>query len=467
MTKTQREELAQWTLEELTTFLRDGTINEDEIADTLNFTRLNIDDFDRLKRIHFVLSSDVVDYVRQLPQRLRSISRESTRERVTGREIEGKIDWGHTTKLRYTDSYGDETLFAYKTPQLEYDIPENLVLKKLLSVIYTTVTDDIEHIDYSWRQTAEWDGDLIEQMKSIFQRNVHVGRIRDAAEIDISSRDLESARQSRMELYQEAYRLYYMYDKLCRNQIDDDVEELLLNTLVIPEETYTLFELFSVFRLVRFLDGGMELQPIEKESDNDEIALMQDESSEIRVYHDKSGNFEFYEKSDQIDEDDVEEEYLKKFKHVLDEHERGVGDFLGKEGEESLFRGRPDIVVEKRSIDSNELEFAILGEVKYTREEQTFSKGLKELLEYMKYGKDTKRKDIEDAYLEEETNLMGVIITDGVETEKDITEVDPSVENKGDNETEYIVHLTTDDLSYTIENDNPEPLTSSLYFHVL
>lgn len=436
MTKTRREELAEETLEELTTFLRSGTINEGKIADTLNFTELDIRDFERLKRIHFVLSEDVVEYVRLLPQRLRSISRESTRERASGREIEGKIDWGRTTKLRYTDSYGDRSLFAYKTPQLEYDIPENLVLKKLLSVIYTTITEDIEDIDYSWRETAEWDDSLIEEMKSIFERNVHVGRIRDANDIEITGRELKSARESRKELYQEAHELYYRYDKLSRNQIDDEVEEILLNTLVIPEETYTLFELFAVFRMVRCLGDGLELQPIEKGSN--EIALMQDETREIRVYHDETGGLEFYEGSGQID--DVEEEYLQRYKDVLAEHEKGIDDFLDRGVDDSLFRGIPDIVVEKGPRESEELDFVLLGEVKYTQSEQTFSKGLKELLEYMKYG----RKGEE--YLENKTDLVGVIITDGVNTEQDVTEVEVSPKNDSD-ETEYVIHLTKDDLA--------------------
>lgn len=425
MNKTKHKDLAAETLEELTTFLREGTINEGEIAAKLNFTNLDIEDFNRLKRIHFVLSADIVKFVEKLPQWIRRINRESTREREIGREIEGRINWERTTKLRFSDSYGDRSLFAYKTPQLEYDIPENLVLKKLLWIIYRTITEDIEHIDYSWRTAGErgWEDSQIEEIKSIFERNVHVKRIQQGDKIEVTGRDLDAARQSREELYQEAYELYSRYDRLQRNDISDEIEETLLETLIIPEETYTLFELFAIFKLINSLSEEMQLQPIEPESDK--IASLDTDTIEVSVYHDETGDFKFYESMENLD--NVESGYLQRYKEVLDTHETKAREFLGTDVDDALFRGVPDIIIEKRSKPAEELDLVLLGEVKYTRSEQTFLQGLKELIEYLKYGQ------VNGTYLEDVTDLRGLIVTDGVETNN----------NAGDDD---IIHYTTADL---------------------
>ena len=110
----------------------------------MDFTALDIADFDRLKRIHFCLSKQVVEFVRKLPERLRRIKTVTQRESQTSRnEVRGAINWNQTLKLRSTSSYGDRSVFACETPAVAYDIHENRVLKKLLSVIEQTISRDL------------------------------------------------------------------------------------------------------------------------------------------------------------------------------------------------------------------------------------------------------------------------------------------------------------------------------------
>lgn len=63
---------------------------------------------------------------------------------------------------------------------------------------------------------------------------------------------------------------------------------------------------------------------------------------------------------------------------------------LGVQGRDTLWGGRPDIVVERfdtASDGTEQLDHVFIGEVKYTRDKQYAASGLRELLEYMAYAR--------------------------------------------------------------------------------
>jgi hypothetical protein len=409
MAKTPPEELVSESKEELVTFLRNGEINERRLSESLDYSGLDIDSFDRIKEVHFVLSEPVLSFVRELPGRIRRIKKESRRSsNVTHGRVEGKVDWGRTTKLRNSDNYGDRSVFACETPSYEYDIPENLVLKKVLGIVYEIVTRELESVEYDWR-TKTWGEELITEMKDIFDKNVHVNRIRRHGKIDLRARDLDAARKSRNPLYYEAYELYDRYERLMGDELGEDVERLLLETLVEPRRVSTLFELFAVFKIVENLRNEYPVSLRVIEPGSEEIARMESEERVVKVFHDKQGDLNFYVPVDRIG--DIENEYLRRYKQVIEEHRQLLGEFLGKGVNESLYQGRPDIVVEVFERDDGlRLDSVLLGEVKYTESEATFSQGLKELLEYMKYAR------MDDTHLDEMgCDLSGLIVTDGVD----------------------------------------------------
>ncbi|GAA0201009.1 hypothetical protein GCM10009000_013950 [Halobacterium noricense] len=73
----------------------------------------------------------------------------------------------------------------------------------------------------------------------------------------------------------------------------------------------------------------------------------------------------------------------------------------------------------------------IIGEVKYTKSETTFSRGLRELLEYLYFAREA------DQYLfnnvTQECRISGLLCTDGVAT--------------ATQSSQSVTHLTTEDLS--------------------
>ncbi|MFC7216011.1 hypothetical protein ACFQO4_18230 [Saliphagus sp. GCM10025334] len=408
MSRLGRTALVDSVQEELITYLRNGTINQQAVTQCLDITDLNIENLDRLKRIHFCLSDEVVGFVKALQGRLRRIKTANQREReVTRGEVRGGIDWPATTRLRYGDQSGDRTRFACKTPYTEYNIDENLVLKKLIWTIHSTVNEDIATIDYDWR-TSAWPDDRIAMLDRVYARNVHLNRIQDGADIRATRRMLNTARRSRQALYTEAFTLYDRYQRLISGAYDDeDISKLLTDTLVVPERLPRLFELFCIFRLLHGLRSQtFHLQPIE--SGVRQLAVLEDDQYTINVYHDRRGNLSFHVPLSELD--GVEADYIKRVRTVQRRHRELTEAFLGNRTEASLFHGRPDLVIEVYNSKDKDIPTAVvLGEIKYSDNPRTFTHGLEELLKYIEFAQ-------KNSYLSDRgVDIRGLIITDDVD----------------------------------------------------
>jgi|APHM01.1.fsa_nt_gi hypothetical protein len=445
MSRIGEAKLATRVRDELVTFLRNGTINEQRVAQALDITDLQIENIDRLKRIHFCLSEPVIEYVDQLQNRLRRIKTANQRERVATRgEVRGKIDWEETLKHRYSDSIGDRSRFTCETPYTEHNIAENLVLKKLLWVIHHTVESDLSDIDYAWRKRGnKWSDERISAFERLYGRNVHVNRIADGEDITVTPRMLNDTRSARQSLYTEAYTLYDRYQRFLSNEPDDDISELLQETLIIPERLPRLFELFCVFQLLDMLNlEGLQYQVIEPGAD--QLATMETSTHQVDVYHDRGGALTFYVPLRCIEE--VEEEYFRRYRSTLKRHKQLVDEFLDINSRQSMYSGRPDLVIEvyEKTETSRQLRDVVLGEIKYTDSRRTFSSGLKELLEYIEFAQyKSSSGDRDITYLDEQgIDVWGLIITDGVDTEKQT--------QSG----KRIAHLTSEDLASSAEFEN-------------
>jgi hypothetical protein len=436
MSKLGRSALVDGVQEELITYLRNGTINQRALTQHLDITDLNIENLDRLKRIHFCLSDEVVDFVTELQGRLRRVKTANQREReVTRGEVRGGIDWPATTRLRYADQSGDRTKFACKTPYTEYNIDENLVLKKLLWTIHSTVSEDIAAIDYDWRTDA-WPADRIAMLDRVYARNVHLNRIRDGADIQVTRRMLNTARRSRQTLYTKAFELYDRYRRLLSGAYDDpDISDLLTDTLVVPERLPRLFELFCVFRLLRGLRSeALRLQPIEPGAK--QLAVLEDDQHITDVYHDRSGSLSFHVPMSELD--GVDADYAERVKNAQRRHQQLTKAFLGNDTELSLFHGRPDLVIEVYDTPDKELPAAVvLGEIKYSDSQQTFTRGLEELLKYIEFA----QKEGYSYLSAHNVDVNGLLMTDDVDVD------DPSPLDG------QVTHISAADL-----NSDPTPV---------
>ena len=345
-------------------------------------------EYEMLVRLHFVLDPDVVSFVESLPSRLRNIKTRTKRVPNESRGgIDGRINWTETIKRRHSHTPGDRSLFVCETRSESYDVDENVVLKRLLALIYSTIDECEEYLsrDYEW-VTERWkeSDDLIETMRRVFERNVHVTRIREPEAYEPTPRMVQRAERSRDGIYRDASRLLRRY----RRTLEGDrtaIRELLHRTAITPDDDETLFELFVLFRYIdaieQLSDEQFRLRTIE--SGSQEVAKLIDGDTEIVLYHDNSARDRGL--SFLSDVPDKEPEDLSRTELVQREARIVTDEYFVDRSFRST-TGRPDVIVLEVQSGSN-TEY-LITEVKYSTRPETVSQGIRETLEYLTFLRD-------------------------------------------------------------------------------
>jgi len=240
-----KSELLENLTDDIISYVMHGEFPEDELAANLKYDELDerFSDYELLMDLHFILKPEVVNFVEELPQRIRSIKTQTrNRSRTQRGSIDGKINWSSTIQKRYSENPGDRSLFVTENRTEHYDIDENIVLKKLLSVIYHTLQEAREYLekDYAW-VNERWrkNRDLIEDMERIFERDVHVKRIRKPEEYEPTDRMLNTAENSRQRFYQRSADLLEDRKRIFEGD-EDALEEMLQETAITPDDEETL-----------------------------------------------------------------------------------------------------------------------------------------------------------------------------------------------------------------------------------
>jgi hypothetical protein len=430
MAKTPHDELLTAVADDFHTYLRRG-VRCERVIDSAH-PDLDIDDIQTLLRIHFVLteasdddtdSVGVVDFVRTLETRIRRMKTTTSRETTERRgEVRGHIDWQQTTKARSRSGRLDEPIFVSNQPQEHYDIDENLVLKRLLSVIYDIIHTDLEHAlanpdRYGWLDVwtdtnAETLESTAEMFDRVFERNIYLQRIDEAS--DITDRTIEAVKRSRSQFYQQAAILLDRYRQLVRQDLDSDVARDILNhTLIAPDETDVLFELYWLFQILGAYDG-VQYRVLTDSRDNPNlIASWESNGKRYEMYHDATGQHVSFNES--LDTDSVEPDgYLYRMNEVLNKWQTLSARLLDRGSQNSLWGGRPDILLEQSTQDSDgewNLKQVFIGEVKYTQDTDYAAAGLRELLEYMALAKHSGR---DDDYVEAPEEVLESVAVSGL-----------------------------------------------------
>lgn len=441
MEKTSAQELVEAIADDFNTYVGKGVRLDPVLRDF--DPNLNVDDLDRLLRIHFVLTErqedrpGVIDFVRTLPDRVRRLKTTNSHRLVEREgEIRGRVAWDETIKHRYREGGSRRNQYVCSETRENYDIEENVVLKSLLDRIHGIVFSDLEHAlkspaDYSW--LGEWvnnKGHLAEEFDDIYHENVYFRRI-DAANHEVTDRMLRSVKQSRNPLYSEAARLLDRYRQLMNYNLDaTEAKHLLKNTFIRPEQTETLFELYWVFRIldcydsVRFglLEGG-----------SDVVASWETADAQYVLYHDSTGSstLSFNEQLADID-CPSEDGYLFRTIRILERWEQMADDLFDITGRDSLWGGRPDIVLERYDGGSTNPSAVLVGEVKYTTDSSYAAQGLRELLEYMAYvRRDGEYLAAQDDVFESK-QVEGMLFVDQTDRTSERTESDVTLRQFGD-----------------------------------
>lgn len=439
-TKTKSQKIVEAIKSDFHTYLRKGVRIDSVVGDA--HPNLDVADIESLLRVHFVLteaadaddSVGVIDFVKQLPDRIRRLKTTTTgrRESVRG-AIRGTVDWHETSKRRSRTGEIDEPLFVCLQRQEHYDIEENLVLKRLLYLIRDVLEEDLNTIlddpdGYKWLgywTTGETDsghGELPhERLRRLYRENIYLQRI-SVDERDVTPRIIESVKRSRSELYREAAELLGRYRRLMRHQLSDqEARDVLNNTMIAPEAEETLFELYWIFRLLNAFDG-VQFRVIRDRS-KPIIASWNDAGFRYTLYHDATGEALTFR--EEFEGDTIEEDgYLRRMQAVLQKWQDLNESLLGRGGSEALWGGRPDIVLEKSRISQKGdlvIDQVFVGEVKFTTNTDYAATGLRELLEYMAFV----RRSSDNEYVEEEDAILesrdvhGLLFVDRLESYND------------------------------------------------
>ncbi|WP_311174159.1 hypothetical protein [Halobellus ordinarius] len=381
-----RQELLDGLTEDILTYVMHGGFPKRHLAESLKPEALDdrFEEYELLLDLHFILKPDVISFVEQLSQRLRSIRTETqTTARTQRGGIDGHINWGSTVKTRYVSNPRDRSLFVTENRSETYDIPENLVLKKLLSVIYTTLQDSEEYLknDYEW-VTNRWrnNEDLIDDLQRIMDRNVHVRRIRSPETYEPTERMLTVAENSRQAIYRDAAMLLRTRQRLFDGH-PDELRSLLNQTAITPDNQARLFELYVLFRFVSTLEELQEAQPVFKtiKSGRQEVARINGRQ-DIVLYHDMSASDRGLSFRTDVDPTDRE---LTRSEQVQRSARNVASAYFEKEFQNHT--GRPDVIIlEVQSNDPIEYEY-LIAEVKHSTREETIRTGIKETLEYLAF----------------------------------------------------------------------------------
>jgi hypothetical protein len=418
---TDPEEIVEEIKGDFHTYLRKGVRLDSVVGDV--HPDLDIADVESLLRVHFLLTSGdtgersvgVIDFVDQLPHRVRRLKTTTTgrRESIRG-EIRGAVDPHETLKRRSQTGQLNEPLFVCLQREEHYDIEENLVLKRLLTVIRGILQDDLKPMledpeGYDWLEywTTPSDtqkGELPhEWLLQMYRENVYLQRI-SAADSEVTARMIESVKRSRSPLYREAAVLLDRYRRLMRRELtDQEAREVLNNTMIAPAVTETLFELYWIFRLLDTFED-VEFRVI-RDQNPSVIASWETDGSKYTLYHNATGDQSRF-REELRDTPAAEDAYLLRMQEVLRTWQDLKGQLLDLGGSDTLWGGRPDIVLEKTNVDESgawELDQVFVGEVKYTTNPDYAAAGLRELLEYMAFV----RRKSDDHYVESVDNVLG------------------------------------------------------------
>ena len=282
-------------------------------------------------------------------------------------------------------------------------------------VTYDIVMSELEGrpANYSW--LAEWLGEenLADNLENLLFRNIYLNRV-NLEKTDITDRMIQDTKKSRNILYQEAAELLEFYQKEIENENwknnIQEIVEMLNNTFILPEKESVLFELYWTIKILKANAKDYHMELIDGESST--TAHWQKEGKNYKLYHD-CGRTNYLSWQVNLDElDSAKSEYLirrvdgrKKAKELTQVFSSAI--------ESKMWSGRPDIILEVTDKKTGKLEKVIIGEVKFTKNEETAKNGMKELMDYIQLVKKD-NKYINDF---DEVNIIGLLLVDSIELE--------------------------------------------------
>lgn len=430
------EELLEEIGDDFNTYLKKGILDIGPFSDKIE-PNLNIDNLEDLLKIHFILTRKrdqepgVIDFIQELPQKIRKIKTTITHEnRLLEGEVKGRIDWQRTIKTRNSTGCSNETLFVCKQTKKNYEIKENLVLKKLLMVIHEIVFNKLKEPEFTGKE-SEWlddwfkdKNDLKNTLERVFHRNIYLRRIKHE-KIKVTDRMVYDVKKSRNKLYRDAATLLEKYRKLLNHELNQkEAKNLLRNTFIKPNKPEVLFELYWTIKVIKSFEKDSEITFKWITKGKNIVAEWEDKKHNYKIYHNSTGskNITYNIK---LGKEPKEDGYLKRQIEIVKKWKKLSDDLFDETKGDNLWSGRPDIVLEKYNKEGELLEL-LIGEVKYTQNKDYALKGLRELLEYMALVQENEEFIEKEGDILKSKKVRGILFTDKlpeIKNEQDTNEI--------------------------------------------
>lgn len=249
-----------------------ATIEELENA-VQNLTMLERKEINYLSIVHFLLSDEIKIFAKIVPRILRRMSHATQKEVIVNRGcVKGKIDWHLTIKERCTQGY-DQTIFVCRPPSRIYNLPENQLLKFVLTQIKrlleeTTNLPKVKEKNIRLEELRTKDGkekwaDRISWLKHHVKnalKNIHLKEV--DVPTQVNERMIRRAQTARNKDYESAADSYSLHRQIIQELDEGTLRELIEKRILQPMEKDALYELFVLFEVMDSLGKPEELNLI-------------------------------------------------------------------------------------------------------------------------------------------------------------------------------------------------------------
>ena len=370
-----KEEIIKFIEKELIIYLKSGKLSINPYLKDLN---LNIDNLEKLLKIHFLLDEEVLSYIKSLKINIKRLNTSIAKEDIlTKGNIRGNILWHKSIIKRYSINPKDYSIFICKENFKNHISKENLVLNELLKILYEIVTETSDLIYDNY----DLDKEVLLKNINVYKKNIYLSKIEEKY---ITDKMINSVINSRNKFYSQSAKLLKRYKKIL-NLNEDEVENLFKRTFIDILNDWTLFELYWIVRIIKENAKNAKLYILDDK--NTKVAEWRDNENIYTIYHNSTGSNEISFKVDLEEISDIENIVINKRREIINETNNIAKKIFPniRERYSKVFNGRPDILIEIRNINNKKLNKVVIGEVKYTKDTNNIIQGIKELLEYIKF----------------------------------------------------------------------------------
>ena len=217
------------------------------------------DELKLLKKIHFLLSDEVAVFIETSKKLVRNLSHSTRNHDIISRGmIRGSIDWCKTYEERSKEGFKNGSIFACKTTNKIYDLPENQLFKflinRIISMTRNSSIGDKTPLKLEESEKDIWHNDILRTRRTALQIRKN-SRMRDISDVDyIKPKTVRKAFKNKNNQYKAVVDCYLLYRKIFLE--DDNLENLmdLINKQILePMNDNKLYEIYLLFKLIEVL----------------------------------------------------------------------------------------------------------------------------------------------------------------------------------------------------------------------